>query len=181
MAGIEQLKRTGDKITGLCPLPGHNEKTPSWVARLDRQSWKCYGCHEYGDQIDLVAKSTNRSNSETIKILADTLGISTDLSRDQREKIKLEIKKREHDKAQEVALKKVINDEYLRLVNIESWVHIFWNHIYDELDLKRPAVAWALKTRPQVEYYLDEFLRGTWTERLEMVAVTRGWNPWASF
>ena len=60
MVGIEKLKRSGNKIIGLCPLSDHPEKTLSWVGRLDKQTWRCYGCHKYGDAIDLVSLTYGR-------------------------------------------------------------------------------------------------------------------------
>ncbi len=42
-------------MTGLCPI--HQEKTPSFHVYPEKQSFKCYGCGEYGDVVDLVMKA----------------------------------------------------------------------------------------------------------------------------
>lgn len=48
------LKRSGDRWVGLCPLPDHDEKTPSFtVYEEDERGWYCYGCKRGGDVLDL--------------------------------------------------------------------------------------------------------------------------------
>ena len=46
------LRRVGDKWVGLCPLPDHDEKTPSFTVYPD-DHWWCYGCQRGGDVLDL--------------------------------------------------------------------------------------------------------------------------------
>jgi len=36
----------------LCPLPGHDERTPSFSCRDTR--WRCYGCHAHGSIYELA-------------------------------------------------------------------------------------------------------------------------------
>ncbi len=54
VAGLETcLRRTGAHLKGLCPLPGHDEKSPSFVCYPDQGTWWCFGCDSGGDVIDL--------------------------------------------------------------------------------------------------------------------------------
>jgi hypothetical protein len=53
--GMTRLRKAGRSLTGLCPL--HQEKTPSFHVFPETQTFKCYGCHEYGDVVDLVMKA----------------------------------------------------------------------------------------------------------------------------
>ena len=46
------LRRVGDRWVGLCPLPDHEEKTPSFTVYPD-DHWWCFGCHRGGDVLDL--------------------------------------------------------------------------------------------------------------------------------
>ncbi|RDV83913.1 CHC2 zinc finger domain-containing protein [Ammonifex thiophilus] len=68
-----ELKQVGKNLFGLCPL--HHEKTPSFTVYRDgrgRWKWKCFGCGEYGDVIDLVAKLEKLSLPEAArKLVAD--------------------------------------------------------------------------------------------------------------
>lgn len=48
------LRRSGDKWVGLCPLPDHDEKTPSFTVYADdERGWWCFGCNRGGDVLDL--------------------------------------------------------------------------------------------------------------------------------
>ena len=46
------LRRVGDRWVGLCPLPDHEEKTPSFTVYPD-DHWWCFGCNRGGDVLDL--------------------------------------------------------------------------------------------------------------------------------
>ncbi len=46
------LRRVGDRWVGLCPLPDHDEKTPSFTVYPD-DHWWCFGCDRGGDVLDL--------------------------------------------------------------------------------------------------------------------------------
>ncbi|ACX51840.1 zinc finger CHC2-family protein [Ammonifex degensii KC4] len=69
--GVE-LKKVGKNWFGLCPL--HHEKTPSFTVYETPRGlrWKCFGCGEGGDVIDLVAKLEALSPLEAArKLVAD--------------------------------------------------------------------------------------------------------------
>lgn len=42
------------RLCGRCVSPDHEDKTPSMHVYTDDQRFKCYGCGEYGDVLDLV-------------------------------------------------------------------------------------------------------------------------------
>jgi DNA primase len=44
----------GERWTALCPLPGHDEKTPSFVVYPGDRGFWCYGCQRGGDVVDLA-------------------------------------------------------------------------------------------------------------------------------
>jgi hypothetical protein len=49
-----RLKKSGKGFTGLCPF--HNEKSPSFYIDPIKKTYKCFGCQEHGDFIDLIMK-----------------------------------------------------------------------------------------------------------------------------
>lgn len=54
--GVE-LQREGSEWVACCPLPDHDDDTPSWKifqAKRGGQMWHCFGCGQQGDVIDLV-------------------------------------------------------------------------------------------------------------------------------
>ena len=73
------LKKTGRLFKACCPF--HNEKSPSFVVSPDRQIWRCFGaCQKGGDLITFVMEWEKVSFVESVKILAETLGIALDSS-----------------------------------------------------------------------------------------------------
>lgn len=88
-----ELKRAGSSFKGLCPF--HNEKTPSFMVSREKNNFHCFGCHEGGDAISFIMKIENISYIESIKFLADDLGII--LEEENYNKEKLELSKRYYD------------------------------------------------------------------------------------
>ncbi len=43
------FERRGREVVCLCPLPGHDERTPSFSVHPEKQVWYCHGCHRGGD------------------------------------------------------------------------------------------------------------------------------------
>jgi len=55
-AEYTELRATGDKrYSGRCPLPDHDDRTPSFFVYADAQDphFHCFGCQMHGDAIDL--------------------------------------------------------------------------------------------------------------------------------
>ena len=51
-AEYTELRHLGEQHVGRCPLPDHEDKTPSFVVYPDG-GWRCFGCGMHGDVIDL--------------------------------------------------------------------------------------------------------------------------------
>ena len=47
-----ELRRVGDKHLGRCPLPDHEDRSPSFYCYPDGRWW-CFGCNRGGDVVDL--------------------------------------------------------------------------------------------------------------------------------
>ncbi len=54
LCGPNRLRRIGEKWTARCPLPDHDEKTPSFTVYPGDRGWWCYGCGRGGDVVDLA-------------------------------------------------------------------------------------------------------------------------------
>jgi DNA primase len=67
------LKRSGTRWVGLCPF--HNEKTPSFYVNDITQTYKCFGCQEFGDIITFYEKTYNLDFLDAAEKLAKELNI----------------------------------------------------------------------------------------------------------
>jgi DNA primase len=70
-----QLKRSGSRLTGLCPFPGHNEKTPSFSVSEDKQLYHCFGCKRAGQIFTALQELKGLNFPEAIEYLANRAGI----------------------------------------------------------------------------------------------------------
>jgi DNA primase len=60
-----------------CPLPGHDDSTPSFEVRNHGRHWHCYGCNKKGGAIDLVMTYQAVSFLEAKKWLAERIGLES--------------------------------------------------------------------------------------------------------
>ncbi len=70
---IKLRKTGGQNYTGLCPF--HGEKTPSFSVHATKQFYYCFGCHEKGDVFSFVQKIENITFPESVRLVAQKLGI----------------------------------------------------------------------------------------------------------
>lgn len=68
-----ELKQRGASFIGLCPF--HNEKTPSFNVRRDRQFFHCFGCQESGDALTFLMRLEGLNFPQAARALAERAGI----------------------------------------------------------------------------------------------------------
>src|SRR5215208_1423551 len=54
LCGPGGLRKAGKEQVGRCPLPDHEDKTPSFTVNAEKNLWFCHGCVRGGDVIDLA-------------------------------------------------------------------------------------------------------------------------------
>jgi DNA primase len=70
-----KLRKAGaQNYSGLCPF--HNEKTPSFSVHATRQFYHCFGCGVSGDVFGFVQKIENITFPESVRVVAQKLGIA---------------------------------------------------------------------------------------------------------
>jgi hypothetical protein len=75
------LRRIGDRWTGCCPLPDHEDRTPSFVvyppdAQGGHDSWFCFGCQRGSDVLDLwMLAHPGMTNRDALDDLALRYGV----------------------------------------------------------------------------------------------------------
>lgn len=166
------LTKKGPHYWGLCPF--HGEKTPSFKVDRDKQRAVCYGCSWSGDVLSYVMKRDNLTFREALHHLGDRFGVTAAGS--SRKAITEANRKRELIKKAKAELKQ----EYLRLVEIESWIWHILRTVTGPGDYNRPAVIWALDNRDRLDSYLSDWHRGEMKERLQLMQLTKGVKMWAS-
>ncbi len=67
------LRHGGKNMKGLCPF--HGEKSPSFMVNPELQIYKCFGCGKSGDVISFVQEIEGLDFGETLRMLADRVGV----------------------------------------------------------------------------------------------------------
>jgi DNA primase len=70
-----QLKRSGGRLMGLCPFPGHSEKSPSFSVSEDKQVYYCFGCQRSGQIFTALKELKGYSFPEAVEYLANRAGV----------------------------------------------------------------------------------------------------------
>lgn len=65
---LKKARYGSSRITSLCPF--HEEKTPSFVIYIDKNTFHCFGCQANGDVITFKMKADNLSFKDAVKELA---------------------------------------------------------------------------------------------------------------
>lgn len=73
VSGYTQLKRVGQRWTGLCPF--HNEKSPSFSVNQAEGLYHCFGCKASGDAITFVREVEHLDFPGAVEWLAAKAGI----------------------------------------------------------------------------------------------------------
>lgn len=64
------LKKAWANYKAICPFPGHNEKTPSFIVSPSKQIGYCFGCHRGGWPLKFIMDAENCSFKEAIDMLS---------------------------------------------------------------------------------------------------------------
>ncbi len=68
-----QLRRVGNRLTGLCPF--HDERSPSFNVNAEQGFFHCFGCGENGDVISFVQKIDHLDFRDAVERLAARYGV----------------------------------------------------------------------------------------------------------
>lgn len=72
---VSTLRRSGHNYVAPCPF--HTERTPSFVVFPERGTWRCFGaCATGGDVLSFVMRMERMSFSDTLRMLAQRVGVS---------------------------------------------------------------------------------------------------------
>ena len=73
---LTELEPQGMRLVGRCPIPGHNDRTPSFHIWPESKSWWCFGaCARGGDVINLCQAVEGGEPWEAMMTLATRYGV----------------------------------------------------------------------------------------------------------
>ncbi len=75
-----QLEKKGRRLVGRCPF--HAERTPSFGVAPDKQLFHCFGCQAGGDVFAFVMRIEGRTFPESVRWLAERVGVELPEDRD---------------------------------------------------------------------------------------------------
>jgi DNA primase len=64
LCGDGQLRKVGRELVGCCPLPGHEDRSPSFTVDPEKGLWFCFGCLYGGDVIELARHAWGYEKAE---------------------------------------------------------------------------------------------------------------------
>jgi hypothetical protein len=73
LCGPCALRKAGDRWVGRCPLPDHDDRSPSFTVYPHSNTWFCYGCSRGGDVIELARYAWGYEKREVPMAAADLL------------------------------------------------------------------------------------------------------------
>lgn len=85
------LKKAWTNYKALCPFPGHNEKTPSFVVSPSKQLAHCFWCHRWWGPIKFIMDVENCEFREALEILSSITWVKLKWYDAKKEKIKKNI------------------------------------------------------------------------------------------
>ena len=80
VSAYTDLRRAGERYTGLCPF--HEERTPSFSVDQREKLYYCFGCEAGGDVFRFVQEKEGLGFGEAVEALADRYGVETERERE---------------------------------------------------------------------------------------------------
>jgi DNA primase len=73
LLGPGGLRRVGKEWAGRCPLPDHEDRSPSFTVNAEKNVWFCHGCLRGGDVVALARLAWGYDEREAHVAAADLL------------------------------------------------------------------------------------------------------------
>jgi len=73
LCGPGQLRRMGKELVARCPLPDHEDRTPSFCVNPEKNVFWCHGCLRGGDVVELARFAWGYEKHEAKMAAADLL------------------------------------------------------------------------------------------------------------
>ncbi len=73
LCGPHRMRRVGRNLTARCPLPDHEDRSPSFTVYPETNSFYCFGCRRGGDVVELARFAWGYDKREAAMAAADLL------------------------------------------------------------------------------------------------------------
>lgn len=128
------MKKAGTIYKACCPLPGHDEKTPSFTVTPGKNIFKCFGCGKGGDAIAFVMEHESIHFMDAVKDIANRNNISLPEYKNKEEQEKAE-KLYKHKESLYIANEKAL-DIYLDTPVPTDKMNYIINRVHPDLEEK---------------------------------------------
>lgn len=194
-----KLKKSGANHKALCPFPGHNEKTPSFMVSPSKQIAYCFGCHRWGWAVKFIMDIENCEFKEALEILWNYTGIKVNANFDEKkfqEKKSLYWLYKDATNYYKEALKSYpeikkylydrwLNEDIIREFSIgysDSWVELYnylKNKWYDDSIIENSAIF--LNIRSKKDKFINRIIFPIRNSRWDFIAfagrIIHSWEP----
>ena len=136
------LKKAWANYKAVCPFPGHNEKTPSFVVSPSKQLAYCFWCHRWGWPLKFIMDIENADFKEAVEILSQITWIKVKWIDVKEEKLNKNIywifkdivNYYKNSLEKNIEIKKYLFDRWLNDESIktfqfwyaDSWIELYW-------------------------------------------------------
>lgn len=138
------LKKKGSKYWACCPL--HGEKTASFAVYPHKGTFHCFGCGEHGDSIDFVSKMLRLPLNDSVRLLAEQLGLEG--GRAETAAARQQARQRRLEAEEQRELKTAIETAHITVITAYRELHrqadSFRHCIKNEADLSQYADGMAV-------------------------------------
>ncbi len=167
---------------GLCPFPGHREKTPSFSVTESKQIYYCFGCKRSGDIFRFLQEMQGVLFPEAVVLLAQKSGIEIPKTEENKKSQDFQVKKnhlvevnkkavdffsnnlknlKPQDQRHQYLVKRGINLETIRAFKIglsnDSWDELTLHLKKHQQNLRGAEELGLLKKKNSGESYYDGF------------------------
>lgn len=75
--GVDVVSRTRREVMCRCPLPDHDDSSPSFQLNIENGLWNCFGCGESGNWVQLVSVLDDCTIGEALRKFPIVTGIGS--------------------------------------------------------------------------------------------------------
>jgi len=150
LCGPGRMRRVGKEWAGRCPLPDHEDRSPSFTVNREKNVWFCHGCLRGGDVVELYRLYHGYDQREAYTAAAMLL---MEFGHTPPERPPAWFRKNERQRR---------TRELMEDARLEAWTRRLWKYVFapivDEIEDEAERKKMAAGLLPKVEAYARHML-----------------------